>query len=152
MNHNKESSEWIGQKLSALILLPLLFFFIYKINYFFIFDDTILSIAKSPICIFLIILFAIIVFYHAKIGFDVIIDDYIQCGYKKYLLKYLIKFVNLATLIIFIFASYSAFQKQELNITQDEITINDSSSESKVIIENDNQEDSSLLSFKFNSK
>jgi hypothetical protein len=48
-------------------------------------------------------------------------------------MKGLIKFVNLSTIIFFVFALYSYFQKQEINIENNQI-----SSQQEISIENNN--------------
>jgi succinate dehydrogenase / fumarate reductase membrane anchor subunit len=144
MNHNKESSHWMNQRLSALVLIPLSFFSVYKIMTLFLSKENILSIAFSPISLLLIIIFACISFYHAQLGFDVIIDDYVSCNYKKFFLKFFIKFINFATIIFFIFALYSFFEKQEINIENNsniQISTNNSSDLEEKIAQNQNDDE-----------
>jgi succinate dehydrogenase hydrophobic membrane anchor protein len=112
----KDSFHWVSQRLSGIALVPLSLFSLYKIITAIASKESILSIAASPFSLFVIVIFAIISFYHASLGFDVIIDDYVACNFKKHFLKALIKFLNISTLIFFIFASYSFFQKQEISI------------------------------------
>lgn len=135
----KDSGHWISQRLSAIALIPLSLFSVYKITSLIASNESILSIASTPFSLFLVVIFAIVSLYHAQLGFDVIIDDYVACNFKKHFLKGAIKFFNLATIIFFVFALYSFFQKQEIDIenrtsitdssTHEEISREDSSSE-----------------------
>lgn len=112
----KASSHWIDQRLSAIALIPFSIFVIYKILFALISKESILIIADSPISLFCITIFGIISLYHAHLGFDVIFDDYVSCNFKKYFFKGLIRFFNIATLVFFLFALYTFFQKQEIGV------------------------------------
>jgi succinate dehydrogenase / fumarate reductase membrane anchor subunit len=129
----KDSGHWISQRLSAILLVPLGLFSVYKMTSLIASNEGILAITYSPFSLFLIIIFAIVSLYHAQLGFDVIIDDYVNCNIKKHVMKGLIKFVNLSTIIFFVFALYSYFQKQEINIENNQI-----SSQQEISIENNN--------------
>lgn len=114
MGNHKESSHWISQRLSALALVPLGMFSTYNILTILAEKSSILNLINSPISLICIILFTIFAFYHAQLGFEVIFDDYVSCNCKKHLLNGLIKFINIATVLFFIFAAYVAFQRQDI--------------------------------------
>ena len=119
---NKESSHWMLQRLSGILLVPFSLIAIYKIISAFTGNESMLMIANSPLSLFSLILFAIVSFYHAQIGLEVIIDDYVQCNFKKYFLNALIKFANLSTIIFFVFALYTLFQRQDIGESIDKAT------------------------------
>ena len=71
--------HWWWQRLSAISLIPLSLWFVFSIlsqlnsNY----SDVIQWISSAPVTV-LLILFFCAVFYHAKLGLEVIAEDYIH--------------------------------------------------------------------------
>ena len=84
--------HWWWQRLSAMSLIPLSLWFVFSIlsqlnsNY----ADVIQWISSAPVTL-LLILFFCVVFYHAKLGLEVIAEDYIHNPSMLALSKALIK-------------------------------------------------------------
>ena len=103
--------HWWWQRLSAISLVPLSLWFVFSIlsqlnsNY----ADVIRWISYAPVTL-LLILFFCAVFYHAKLGFDVIAEDYIHNRSILALSKILIK----ATVILGVLVSVISIIKISL--------------------------------------
>jgi len=96
---NSYASKWVIQRLSALFLIPLSFWFIYQcitfqdLKYF-----ELQLFFQSYLNSFLFIIMMIAMLLHAKLGCETIIQDYISSIFLKKIFK-----------LIFNFISYSAF-------------------------------------------
>ena len=92
------ASKWILQRVTALILIPLIFWFIYQcisfqnLNYL-----EIQFFFNSSLNCFLFLIMTFFMLIHSKIGCDTIIQDYISSKYLRNSFKILI---NLATLFL----------------------------------------------------
>ena len=75
----KASRKWIFQRISALIVAPLIIWFLLSLislstsNY-----NSVINFFSKPLFSFLIIILLIAGFFHAKIGLGEIFEDYIQ--------------------------------------------------------------------------
>jgi succinate dehydrogenase / fumarate reductase membrane anchor subunit len=84
--------HWWWQRLSAICLVPLSLWFVFSIlsqlnsNY-----ADVIEWISSPLVALLLILFFCAVFYHAKLGLEVIAEDYIHNPSMLRLSKILIK-------------------------------------------------------------
>ena len=76
---NTAKSNWLFQRISALILVPLILWFIYKLigfhNYYY--DEVIKFYSSTVNCLLFIIMFAIMT-YHSRVGIKTIVEDYID--------------------------------------------------------------------------
>jgi succinate dehydrogenase / fumarate reductase membrane anchor subunit len=85
MNHTEQGqakepgvSHWKAQRRSALILIPLSLWLLYSlINHIGIPHAQAYLWVANPLVASLLIVFVIALFYHAKLGLQVIIEDYI---------------------------------------------------------------------------
>ncbi len=75
----KGSRHWWLQRLTAIALVPLSLYFAFAVamlgnaGY-----DTVLAWLQSPLIVMFLIFFIAITFYHAQLGLQVIVDDYIR--------------------------------------------------------------------------
>jgi succinate dehydrogenase / fumarate reductase membrane anchor subunit len=93
--------HWWWQRLSAICLVPLSLWFVFSIlsqlnsNY----ADVIQWISSAPVTL-LLILFFCAVFYHAKLGLEVIAEDYVHNPPVLTLIKILIKSIVILGVLV----------------------------------------------------
>lgn len=83
-------SHWWLQRLTAVAMIPLCLWFISAIISVLISPD-VMTVAKwfsSSVNAISLVLFLIALFFHAKLGLQVVIEDYIKCPYTKYSLLF----------------------------------------------------------------
>lgn len=80
--------HWWFQRLTAVALIPLTLWFIANILCTLTARDitTVMAWFASPVNAFLLASMLVALFYHAKLGLQVIIEDYIKCPCGKYAL------------------------------------------------------------------
>ena len=89
------SHHWWHQRLTALALLPLSIWFIFSLvsmtsaNY-----NSLIGWLRLPYVAVLLILFVISLFYHAQLGLQVVIEDYINSEWQKFACIIMIKFLS----------------------------------------------------------
>lgn len=96
--------HWWAQRLTAIALIPLSLWFIYSLVTMTTVDYmAAIGWLQSPIICVLMILFIISLFYHAQLGMQVVIEDYITNEAIKIstiiALKFIIMFAGLASLV-----------------------------------------------------
>jgi succinate dehydrogenase / fumarate reductase membrane anchor subunit len=76
---NKQSTyRWFAQRLTAIVLIPLSFWFIYALLCMTSMEHfAIIEWMSSPYICALLILFIISLFYHAQLGVQEVIEDYV---------------------------------------------------------------------------
>ncbi len=86
-NNNSYLTHWVIQKVTALVLLPLLCWFLYIMKSFVNKDykNKIFWLQESPNS-FLLALFMILAIYHSQIGLSNVIEDYVQNKKSKTIL------------------------------------------------------------------
>jgi succinate dehydrogenase / fumarate reductase membrane anchor subunit len=102
--------HWSAQRFSAIALIFLSSFSIYKVFDFINSGEPLINIFNMPFSLLMIILFVIIGLYHASLGIEVILEDYISCGAKRGIINSGLKLLNIATigfLLISMFYGYS---------------------------------------------
>ena len=88
--------HWWSQRLTALALIPLSVWFIYSLvvvtgaNY-----TTVIAWFANPLNAVLMLLFIISLYYHAALGLQVVIEDYIASEWQKIACLILVKFIAL---------------------------------------------------------
>ncbi len=88
-------SHWMLQRLTAIALIPLSVWFIASLLHSLISGD-VFAVAdwlSSPINAVAMVLMLLATFIHAKLGLQVVIEDYIKCPAKKYTLLILNTFM-----------------------------------------------------------
>ena len=79
INLMKTSRKWIFQRISALIVAPIIIWFLISLISLSTGDyDSVINFFSKPLFLFLTIIFLITGFFHAKIGLSEIFEDYIQ--------------------------------------------------------------------------
>ena len=89
----KASRKWIFQRVSALIVLPLIIWFLLSLISLSTKDyNSVINFFNKPLFLVLTIILLISGFFHAKIGLNEIFEDYIQDE----------KIKNVANLLVFL--------------------------------------------------
>ena len=95
------TSKWIMQRLTAIILLPLTFWFVYQCvllsNYEY---DQIKSFFFSKINASLFFILIIAMLYHAKLGNETIVEDYVTSVNLKKITKLSISVLTYSCMIL----------------------------------------------------
>jgi len=96
---------WVVQRITALFLIPLTFWFIYQCLSFQNLEYLELKIFfKSFINSFFFLLMMIAMLIHAKLGCETIVQDYISTNYIKIFFKRFINFIVFSSLFLVIVA------------------------------------------------
>ena len=75
------AGKWILQRVTAIVLIPLTFWFVYNcISFSYLSFDEIIFFFSSMLNSFLFLILMMSMFLHAKIGCETILDDYITFG------------------------------------------------------------------------
>ena len=93
--------KWIAQRVTALILIPLSFWFIYQCISFQYLDYQELQIffqSKLNSLLFLSMMTAMLI--HAKLGCETIIQDYVSSIYLNKISKLFINFITIISLLL----------------------------------------------------
>ena len=102
---NSYSSKWVLQRITAVFLIPLSFWFIYKcvsfqgLHYF---ELQLFFQSYLNSFLFLTMMFTMLI--HAKLGCETIIQDYVSTPLLKKLFKILINFIIIFSLFLVILA------------------------------------------------
>ena len=95
------ASKWIMQRLTAVILIPLTFWFVYQCvllsNYEY---DQIKSFFFSKINSSLFLILIIAMLYHAKLGNETIVEDYVTSVNLKKIIKLFISALTYLSMIL----------------------------------------------------
>lgn len=96
--------HWWAQRLTAIALIPLSVWFICALVKMISMEyATVIAWMQSPIVSSLLILFIFSLFYHAQLGMQVVIEDYVASEALKLgsiiLLKFVMLFAGLASII-----------------------------------------------------
>ena len=101
LNMKNYSSKWIMQRLTAVILIPLTFWFVYQCvllsNYEY---DQIKSFFFSKINASLFFVLIIAMLYHAKLGNETIVEDYVTSVNLKKITKLSISVLTYSCMIL----------------------------------------------------
>ena len=106
-NMKNYASKWIMQRLTALILIPLTFWFVYQCVILSSYEyDQIRAFFFSKINTSLFFILIMSMLYHAKLGNDTIVEDYITSNNLKKITKLIISsftyiFMILTTISLF---------------------------------------------------
>ena len=96
--------HWWAQRLTAVALIPLTLWLVYSVVCMTTLDYiAAIGWLQSPITSSLLVLFVIALFYHAQLGMQVVIEDYVECEVIKItsivVLKFIIWFTGLASIM-----------------------------------------------------
>ena len=110
---NSYASKWILQRITALFLIPLTFWFIYHcISFQYSQFEEMKLFFQSYLNSFLFLMMMIAMLIHGKLGCETIIQDYVSSLYLQKIFNSLINFI---TLITFFLVTVAIFK---LNIIQ----------------------------------
>ena len=99
------TSKWIGQRITAVILIPLTFWFIYQcISFQSMSYDDIIYFFQSYINSFLFLIMMIVMMIHAKLGCETIVEDYVTSASLKKTFNVLINFITITLLLLSLFS------------------------------------------------
>ena len=98
---NKYSTKWITQRITALLLVPLFFWFIYHcISFQNLSYKEIVNFFSSFINSFLFLVLMITMLIHSQLGCETIIEDYISSRNYKIFSIWGIKLITYGTALI----------------------------------------------------
>ena len=98
---NKYSTKWITQRITALLLVPLCFWFIYHCISFQDFNyEEIVNFFSSIFNSFLFLVLMITMLIHSQLGCETIIEDYISSKSYKIFTTRVIKLITYGTALI----------------------------------------------------
>ena len=95
------ANKWIIQRITAVILIPLTFWFVYQCVFLSTYDyDQIKAFffSKTNALLFLILITAML--YHAKLGNETIVEDYVKSHNLKKITKLIINFLTYLFMIL----------------------------------------------------
>ena len=99
------SSKWVVQRITALLLVPLTFWFVFQsVSFQYASYFEILLFFNSYINSFLFLIMMIAMLVHAKLGCDTIVEDYVSSINLNKSIKLLINLITLFMIIISIIA------------------------------------------------
>ena len=108
----KHSTKWIIQRLTAFVLIPLTFWFVYNCILFSKLDyNGINAFFNSFLNSSLFLIMMISMLIHAKYGCETIVDDYISTKNVKRMSLIIIKFASYLSIIISLIAVLVIFNK-----------------------------------------
>ena len=96
------TGHWWWQRVTAIALIPLLVWFVYALMSVSLSGDrqVVINWMQSPFVAIALVLLLTALFTHARLGLQVVIEDYVHCGALRIGLLLLIKFASLALLAI----------------------------------------------------
>ena len=99
------TSKWILQRVTALILIPLTFWFIYQcISFQSMSYDDIIYFFQSYINSLLFLIMMTVMIIHAKLGCETIVQDYVTSTSLIKTFKVIINLITLMSLFLSLFA------------------------------------------------
>ena len=92
---NEGVSHWWWQRVTSVALIPLSLWFVFSLASLVGADyQTVVDWMRSPIIAALLIMFVISTFYHAQLGVQVVIEDYIHTEWLKMASSLALSFVT----------------------------------------------------------
>lgn len=104
---HKYKFKWITQRVTAVLLIPLSFWFIYNCLLFASMTyNELINFFNSILNSFLFLIMMILILVHSKIGNETIIDDYIKSKSINKILKLAINIVIYMSIIIVVISIF----------------------------------------------
>lgn len=102
--------HWWMQRVTAVALIPLALWFVWSLMSLLGADQAIVQAwIRQPINAALLMALVIAMFYHAQLGLQVVIEDYVHTGWLEISLQILVKFAAIIGALICTFAIVSVF-------------------------------------------
>ena len=97
--------KWIIQRVSATILIPLTFWFVYNCVAFssMSYNDLVIFF-KSNLNSFLFLFMSIVMLFHAKLGCETIFEDYIKSIKLKKMNNFMLNLIIFSSMFVVIFS------------------------------------------------
>lgn len=88
--------HWWWQRLTAIAIIPLAMGFLCSLMHGLLSPDVVRAAEwlANPASALMMVLLLIAVFIHAKLGLQVVIEDYVKCNYSKYALLLANEFIS----------------------------------------------------------
>jgi succinate dehydrogenase / fumarate reductase membrane anchor subunit len=94
-------SHWWWQRVTSVVLIPLSLWFVFSLASLVGADyPTVVDWMRSPIVTALLIMFVISTFYHAQLGVQVVIEDYIHTEWLKMASSLALSFVTAFVILV----------------------------------------------------
>lgn len=104
------SEHWLRQRITAIFMvLSVVWVFCFANQLFNLEADEVILLIKKPYNIVMLSLFVLTAFYHAALGMQVIIEDYVACRFSKIVLLLVVKVFSLVTVVSFLVAMLALF-------------------------------------------
>jgi succinate dehydrogenase / fumarate reductase, membrane anchor subunit len=80
--------HWCLQRLTALAMIPLSVWFVFSLMRAMLFPEPemVTNWLGSPFSAVALVLFLVAMFVHAALGIQAVVEDYVKCPWKKYML------------------------------------------------------------------
>ena len=101
---NSGSHHWIAQRATALLLLPLLVWLVFKVNFIIKNPEIIGDFIGSPIRMSLLLLLIMTSFYHANLGLKTVFEDYVSSKCIRGVLILMSYAISVFTIMVTIFS------------------------------------------------
>ena len=97
--------HWWIQRLTAVALVPLSFWFVYSVVHFQLADyATMVMWIRSPFVAVALCLYFVAIFYHSALGIQVVVEDYVHSEWVKIPALVLNKFAHFAVAVTAIYS------------------------------------------------
>ncbi len=113
MSSSEPVHHWWAQRLTAIALVPLSLWFIYSLTTMYVANyDTVILWLNNLKNSLLMLFFILILYYHAVLGLQVVIEDYVESDWQKKALLLIVKItssvaaLSTAIAIFFIYMDY----------------------------------------------
>ncbi|GJM10972.1 MAG: succinate dehydrogenase membrane anchor subunit [Lysobacteraceae bacterium] len=102
--------HWWMQRVTAVALIPLALWFVWSLMSLLGADQaTVQAWISQPLNAAMLMALVIAMFYHAQLGLQVVIEDYVHTGWLEISLQILVKFAAIIGALICTFAIVSVF-------------------------------------------
>mgnify|MGYP001192059908 FL=1 len=95
MSSSEPVHHWWAQRLTAIALVPLSLWFIYSLTTMYVANyDTVILWLNNLKNSLLMLFFILILYYHAVLGLQVVIEDYVESDWQKKALLLIVKITS----------------------------------------------------------
>lgn len=99
------SHHWWLQRMSALALIPLSFWFVFSmINHIGDSHESAIAWVSQPWVALLLVLYLLFLFFHAQLGMQVVIEDYVHSQTAKFIALMVVKGLTVVAGLAAVFA------------------------------------------------